>query len=280
MSEVLIVQGTDVSTPALKNIARLTGASSVEQLHPDAFRLVGASEHDELAAQCEAAQLDFGWVPAMRKLGDFGLFVTDMDSTLITIECIDEIADMIDVKPQVSEITEAAMRGEIDFAESLTRRVALLAGLEESALDRVYSERLALNPGAERLMRTLRAAGLRTVLVSGGFTFFTDRLRERLGFDHTFANVLEASNGHLTGRVEGPIIDAAAKRNALETLRDQHGIAPHATLAAGDGANDLDMFAAAGLSFAFRAKPVVRAQASYALDFAGLDGILPFVSAG
>ncbi|MCX9156685.1 phosphoserine phosphatase SerB [Niveibacterium sp. 24ML] len=279
MSEFLVVQGRDIATPALKRIAHLTGAAGIEQIHTDAFRLLGAARHSELAEHCAAAQADFGWVPAGRQLGDYGLFVTDMDSTLITIECIDEIADMIGVKPQVSEITEAAMRGEIDFAESLTRRVSLLAGLEESALDRVYAERLALNPGAEALMKRLQAAGLRTVLVSGGFTFFTDRLRTRLGFDHSFANVLETHGGRLTGRVEGPIIDAAAKRKALESLRDQYGIAPSATLAAGDGANDLEMFSAAGLSFAFRAKPVVRAQASYALDFAGLDGILPFVSA-
>lgn len=279
MSNILIVQGADVPTPALKSIARLTGASAIEQIQPNAFRLVGATAHAELAEQCAAAELDFGWVPADRRLSQFGLFVTDMDSTLITIECIDEIADMIGVKPQVSEITEAAMRGELDFSESLTRRVALLAGLEVSALDRVYAERLALNPGAEQLMRRLKAAGLRTVLVSGGFTFFTDRLKERLGFDHTFANQLEERDGKLTGRVSGAIVDASTKRNALETLRDQYGIAPTATIAAGDGANDLEMFSAAGLSFAFRAKPVVRASASYALDFSGLDGILPLVGA-
>lgn len=279
MSDILILQGADVSTPALKSIARLTAASAIEQIHPTAFRLAGARPHDELAEQCAAAELDFGWLPAERRLSNFGLFVTDMDSTLITIECIDEIADMIGVKPQVSEITEAAMRGELDFSESLTRRVALLAGLEVSALDRVYAERLALNPGAEQLMQRLKAAGLRTVLVSGGFTFFTDRLKERLGFDHAFANQLEEANGRLTGRVSGAIVDASAKRNALETLRDHYGIAPAASVAAGDGANDLEMFGAAGLSFAFRAKPVVRAQASYALDFSGLDGILPLLGA-
>jgi len=279
VSELLILQGEDVSTPALKSIAHLTGASAIEQIHPNAFRLLGAHPHDELAAHCAAAQLDFGWRPADRRLSDYGLFVTDMDSTLITIECIDEIADMIGVKPQVSEITEAAMRGELDFSESLTRRVALLAGLEVSALDRVYTERLALNPGAERLMRQLKAAGLRTVLVSGGFTFFTDRLKARLGFDHTFANQLEEVDGKLTGRVSGEIVDAGAKRRALECLRDQYGISPSATVAAGDGANDLEMFSVAALSFAFRAKPVVRTRASYALDFSGLDGILPLLGA-
>nr|WP_221229553.1 phosphoserine phosphatase SerB [Niveibacterium umoris] len=275
----MIVQGSNVSTPALKGIARLTGASAIEQIHPDAFRLLGARDHGELAESCKAAQLDFGWVPVNRTLTEFGLFVTDMDSTLITIECIDEIADMIGVKPQVSEITEAAMRGELDFAESLTRRVALLAGLDVGALERVYNERLALNPGAELLMQRLKASGVRTVLVSGGFTYFTDRLKARLGFDHAFANVLEESDGKLTGRVSGAIVDAAAKRNALTSLREQYQLDAAATIAAGDGANDLAMFGAAGLSFAFRAKPVVRAQASYALDFSGLDGILPLLGA-
>lgn len=277
MSDVLIVQGRDIPSPALKSIARVTGATRIEQLHRDAFRFIDARPAAELAALCTEAAADFGWVPAERKISDFGLFVTDMDSTLITIECIDEIADMIGVKPQVSAITESAMRGEIDFAESLTRRVALLAGLAFSALEKVYDERLALNPGAEQLMQRLRAAGIRTVLVSGGFTFFTDRLRERLGFDHAFANVLETSNGRLTGRVSGPIVDAAAKRAALESLRDHYGLPHQATIAAGDGANDLEMFAAAGISFAYRSKPVVRAHASYALDHCGLDGILPLL---
>ena len=280
MTSHLVVQGDAVDTVALKQIAKHVGANAIEQIHPDAFRLRGAEPKPDdagLAALCEAAEVDFGWVPDTRRLANFGLFVTDMDSTLISIECIDEIADMVGVKAEVSEITEAAMRGEIDFAESLTRRVALLEGLEASALDRVYKERLSLNPGAERLMKKLRAAGLYTILVSGGFTFFTDRLRDLLGFDETFANELEIVNGRLTGRVLGAIVDARAKRDALETAASRLGLDKAACIAIGDGANDLAMFDAAGLSFAYRAKPVVKANASYALDHSGLDGLLPLL---
>jgi len=213
-------------------------------------------------------------VPESRRLRDYGLFVTDMDSTLIGIECIDEIADMQGLKTEVAAITEAAMRGEIAFGESLTRRVGLLKGLDEGALARVYEERLTLNPGAEQLMRGLRQAGLRTVLVSGGFTYFTDRLKDRLGFDHAFANRLEVDNGRLTGRIIGDIVDAAAKRKVLESVRDEIGLLNTQTIAAGDGANDLEMLEAAAIGVAYHAKPVVRTRASYAISHAGLDGIL------
>src|SRR5688572_19590743 len=179
----LIIQGADVETPDLKSLAKLTGASAIEAISPTAFRLRGAAAHAEVAPHCERAQLDYAFVPDERRLADFGLLVMDMDSTLITIECIDEIADMQGIKPEVAAITAAAMRGEIDYAESLRRRVALLAGMEASAFERVYRERLALTPGAERLMRVLRASGVRTLLVSGGFTFFTERLKARLALD-------------------------------------------------------------------------------------------------
>ncbi len=282
MTSHLVVQGAAVETPALKQIAKLVGANSIEQIHTDAFRLRGGSpdvDASGLQAFCESVRLDFGWVPDSRQMADFGLFVTDMDSTLISIECIDEIADMIGVKTEVSAITEAAMRGEIDFSESLTRRVALLEGLDAHALERVYIERLQLNPGAERLMQRLRAAGLYTILVSGGFTFFTDRLRDVLGFDETHANELEIVGGRLTGRVIGRIVDARAKRDALETAAARLGLAPAGCIAIGDGANDLSMFEAAGISVAFRAKPVVRSRATYALDHSGLDGLLPLLVA-
>ena len=178
------------------------------------------------------------------------------------------------LKAEVAAITEAAMRGEIAFGESLTRRVSLLKGLDEGALARVYEERLTLNPGAEQLMRGLRQAGLRTVLVSGGFTYFTDRLRERLGFDHAVANRLEIENGRLTGRIVGDIVDAAAKRRVLESVRDGIGLLNTQTIAAGDGANDLEMLEAAAIGVAYHAKPVVRVRASYAISHAGLDAIL------
>ena len=197
-----------------------------------------------------------------------------MDSTLITIECIDEIADMQGLKAEVSMITEAAMRGEMDFRESLTRRVALLEGLPEEALARVFDERLQFNPGAEALIAGLKQAGIVTVLVSGGFTYFTNRLQKQLGFDYAVANELEIRGGKLTGKVKGDIVDGEAKRHTLQLVRRHHGFAPETVIAAGDGANDLPMLHEAGVGIAYHAKPVVRAQATYALNHCGLDGIL------
>ena len=275
----LIVQGKDIPTPSLKQLAKLCGAAAIEAISLTAFRLRAANEASraEVAAWCEANALDCGWVPAERRIGDFGLLVMDMDSTLITIECIDEIADMQGLKPQVSTITEAAMRGEIDFAESLRRRVALLEGLDESALQRVYDERLQLSPGAEALLAATRAAGIRTLLVSGGFTFFTERLKVRLGLDYTAANTLEIIDGKLSGRVLGAIVDAQSKADWLNRVRTELKLEPRQVIAMGDGANDLKMMAEAGVSIAYRAKPVVRAQASYALNQVGLDGVIPLL---
>jgi phosphoserine phosphatase len=270
----LVVQGEDVDSVALKTLAKLSGASAIEQITPRAFRLKSARASERIAPLCAEAGLDWAWVPEGRKLTDFGLFVTDMDSTLINIECIDEIADMQGLKPEVAAITEAAMRGEIDFRESLTRRVSLLAGLPESALSRVYEQRLQLNPGAERLLRGLKAAGIHTVLVSGGFTYFTERLKARLGFDEAFANELEVRDGHLTGRVAGPVVDGAAKAAHLERAREQLGLSREQVIAAGDGANDIPMLAAAGFGVAWRAKPVLREVADCRLDHVGLDGLL------
>ncbi|MCB1955597.1 MAG: phosphoserine phosphatase SerB [Rhodocyclaceae bacterium] len=271
----LVVQGEEIPTRALKELAKLTGAEGIQRITGTAFRLVGASECvDEVADYCAERQLDAAWVPESRRLRDFGLFVTDMDSTLINIECIDELADVAGVKPQVAEITEAAMRGEMDFAESLTRRVSLLKGLPEAALAQVFDQRLKLNPGAEVLVRGLRQAGLRTVLVSGGFTYFTERLKRQLGFDAAVANELDIVDGHLTGRVRGDIVDAAAKRATLMRFRSQIGLLDTQTIAAGDGANDLLMLDEAAIGVAYHAKPVVRARCRFALDWAGLDGIL------
>ena len=270
----LVIQGLDIETRALKELAKLTGAQGIQRITGGAFRLLEAQQLAEVATYCESRQLDHAYVPEGRRLRDYGLFVTDMDSTLIGNECIDEIADMQGLKAEVAAITEAAMRGEIAFGESLTRRVSLLKGLDEGALARVYEERLTLNPGAEQLMRGLRQAGLRTVLVSGGFTYFTDRLRERLGFDHAVANRLEIENGRLTGRIVGDIVDAAAKRRVLESVRDGIGLLNTQTIAAGDGANDLEMLEAAAIGVAYHAKPVVRVRASYAISHAGLDAIL------
>lgn len=214
-----------------------------------------------------------GFTPSLH-LHDFKLIAFDMDSTLINIECIDEIADMQGLKGEVAAITEAAMQGEIDFRESLTRRVALLAGLPESALAEVFDHRLQLNPGAERLLQGLQRAGIRTMLVSGGFTYFTERLKSRLGFDHAWANELEVYDGKLTGKVIGDIVDGEAKAAHLERTRDELGLKPEQVIAAGDGANDIPMLRAAGFGVAFHAKPVLRDVAHCCLDHTGLDGIL------
>ena len=275
----LIIQGKDIPTPTLKQLAKLAHADEIRAWSPEAFCLAGADagQKDAVAAQCEAQRLDWGYVPEERKLSDFGLLVMDMDSTLITIECIDEIADMLALKPQVAAITEAAMRGEIDFAESLRRRVGLLRGLQESALARVYEERLRLTGGAETLLAAAKRAGVRTLLVSGGFTYFTERLKARLTLDATAANTLEIVDGRLTGRVLGHILDAAGKAARLAEMRAALGLAAAQVVAIGDGANDLKMMAEAGVSIAFHAKPVVRAQAHYALSFCTLEGVLPLL---
>jgi phosphoserine phosphatase len=197
-----------------------------------------------------------------------------MDSTLITIECVDEIADLLGIKPEVAAITQSAMRGEIDFAESLRRRVGLLAGLPEAALQTVYEERLRISPGAGRMLAGFKAAGATTVLVSGGFTFFAERLQRELQLDHAVANTLEVVDGKLTGRIAGSIVDAEGKADTLLRLRRDAAGDAGLVVALGDGANDLAMFAAADVAIAYRAKPVVRAQATHTLDFCGLDGAL------
>ncbi len=222
-----------------------------------------------------------GITPPLR-LQDFRLIAFDMDSTLINIECVDEIAAAAGRKAEVAAITEAAMRGEIsDYKESLRRRVALLEGVPETALHEVYHERLRLNPGAEALVRCAQNHGLVTLLVSGGFTFFTDRIRDRLGLDHTRSNVLGVANGKLTGQlvdqVWGDICDGEEKRRMLLQTCQTHGIDPRHAIAMGDGANDLPMMAAAGLAVAYHAKPRVREAAHVAIDLGGLDRLLEVV---
>ncbi|MCS6810405.1 MAG: phosphoserine phosphatase SerB [Tepidimonas sp.] len=222
-----------------------------------------------------------GITPPLR-LRDFRLIAFDMDSTLINIECVDEIADAAGRKAEVAAITEAAMRGEIaDYKESLRRRVALLAGVSVQHLEDVYRQRLKLNPGAAELVLACKAAGLKVLLVSGGFTFFTDRLRERLALDFARSNRLEIVDGRLTGRLLdqhwGDICDGAEKRRTLLQACDLIGCPPEQAIAMGDGANDLEMMATAGLSVAYRAKPKVRQQAHIAIDMGGLDRLLEVV---
>ena len=271
----LVIQSVHpIAATHLDHLARLAQSRQCEQIAGHAWRLTAAQAHGEIAPYCMTNRLDYGFVPHDRKPADFGLLVMDMDSTLISIECIDEIADMQGLKPQVSKITEAAMRGEIDFAESLRRRVTLLEGLDEHALQRVYDERLRLSPGADIMLEALRSRGIKTLLVSGGFVYFTDRLKTRLGLDYTHANTLEIANGKLTGKVRGKVFDAQGKADWLVKTRDELNLKPEQVIAIGDGANDLKMMAQAGISIAYHAKPVVRDQAGYALNFVGLDGLV------
>jgi phosphoserine phosphatase len=226
-----------------------------------------------------------GFTPPL-SLGDFKLIAFDMDSTLINIECVDEIADAVGMKDEVAAITEAAMRGEItDYKESLRRRVALLRGVTIADMEQVYVERLRLNPGAEKLVRACQAAGLKTLLVSGGFTFFTDRVRDQLGIDFTRSNILEIESGPNCGQLTGRMVDqpwgdicgGAEKRKMFLETCAQLGIAPKQAIAMGDGANDLPMMAEAGLSVAYHAKPKVREQAMVAINEGGLDRLLEVV---
>ncbi len=222
------------------------------------------------------------FTPPLR-LSDFKLIAFDMDSTLINIECVDEIADVVGRKEEVAAITEAAMRGEItDYKDSLRRRVALLRGVTVADMERVCTERMQLNPGARALVAACKAAGLKVLLVSGGFTFFTDRVRDMLGIDYTRSNVLEIESGpncgQLTGRMVdqewGDICDGDEKRRMLLQTCERLGISPAQAIAMGDGANDLPMMGVAGLSVAYQAKPRVREQAMVAINSGGLDRLL------
>jgi phosphoserine phosphatase len=269
----LVLQGSALTAETARQIAGQVGG---ELAWTQQFASI---ESDVLPAETLATlrqqhDFDINQLPDSFDIDSARLVVTDMDSTLISIECIDEIADFMNLKPQVAEITEAAMRGEIDFETSLRSRVSLLQGLDVSVLDRVYQERLQLNPGAEIMVATLKRQGIKLALVSGGFTFFTDRLQQRLGLDFSQANRLAEHNGKLTGEVEGDICGAKAKADFLLSCCDQLDILPAQALAVGDGANDLLMMEPAGLSVAYHAKPKVQQQADTAINHNGLDGVL------
>jgi phosphoserine phosphatase len=275
----LIIQGAEVATSDLKQLAKLSGASAIDRLSDTAFRLCSAQAAEAVAGFCANAGLDHGFVPEGRKLADFKLLVMDMDSTLITMETIDELADMVGIKAEVAKITERAMRGEIEYDQSLRERLALLKGLDESALQRVYDERLRFSPGAEVMLEKIRAAGIKTLLVSGGFTYMTDRLKPRIKLDYTHSNVLEIIDGKLTGKVIGDIVNADMKRTTLLRVATELGIARAQIAGVGDGANDLKFMAECGVSVAYRAKPVVREKTTYALNHSGLDAMLWLLSA-
>lgn len=271
----LVVQHPRLADPAVAAFAAAVNAPPARRLPTlaiwDAVRLSG----ERVTELAEAWEVDAEIVRPDLSLADFRLAAFDMDSTLITIECVDEIADYVGRKAEVAAITEAAMRGEIaDYDESLRRRVALLAGLPEPTLERVWSERVRLSPGAEALMAGLKSAGLHLLVVSGGFTFFTERLKARLGLDQARSNRLEVIDGRLTGRLLGPIVNAHGKRRIVEQVCAQLGCSPAQAIVVGDGANDLQMMSIAGLSVAFHAKPVVRDESTHAINHCGLDALL------
>ncbi|WP_370569142.1 phosphoserine phosphatase SerB [Limnobacter humi] len=258
------------------NSASQTGAGWSRHALPDNFTI----GRNDLLALAKQHQCDLAVLGPQHTADQFKLLAMDMDSTLITIECIDEIADYAGKKKEVSEITEAAMRGEIkDFSESLNRRVALLKGVPASSLQAVLNERLRLSPGAEALIAFAKQQGWKTLLVSGGFTFFTDAMKTRLGLDYTRSNTLEIVDGLLTGRVLGTIVDADVKRETVLAVCQELGCTADQAIAMGDGANDLKMMGVAGASVAFRAKPAVQAQTDFCINVGGLDTVCQWMTA-
>ena len=262
-------------TPAqAKELARMAGSATLEKIDRHAWRIRKAAPADAIAPYCDQAHIDFAFVAEGRRFADLKLLAMDMDSTLITIECIDELGDLAGCRTEIAAITAQAMRGELDYPQSLRQRVGLLKGLPETALARVYDERLRLTPGADELLSACKNHGVKLLLVSGGFTFFTDRLKQRLGIDYTISNRLATGGGKLTGELIGDIVDAEAKAAKFAAVAQELRASREQTVAIGDGANDLKMMALAGLSVAFHAKPVVRAQATCAVTWSSLDAVL------
>ena len=270
----LVAQGSAVSAEALAELQALSRAAGTVTLGSTAWRFSQVQQSAAVERWCAERKLDWAWVPDDRRLAHVRLVAMDMDSTLVTIESIDEMGDVLGIREKVAAVTEQAMRGEIDYPESLRRRVALLAGLEEQALERICEERMHLSPGAETLVQRCRELGIRTLLVSGGFSFFTAWLRDRLGIDAMLSNELEIDRGRLTGRVLGGIVDGVAKAARVREEIAALGTTSEHAVVIGDGANDVPMMAAAGVSIAYRAKPIVREHATHALDYSGLDGVL------
>jgi phosphoserine phosphatase len=246
----------------------VAGVRAIEAVEPNVWRIVFDGDPVEARRTLEQLRADIFIRPADAPTPR--LLVADMDSTMITVECIDELADYAGVKTEVAEITEAAMRGELDFAGALRARVKLLAGLDEAVLARCHDERVRIMPGARTLVQTLRARGVRTVLVSGGFTFFAERVGEAIGFDAVRANRLGASAARLDGTVAEPILGAEAKRTALL----EQGIDPATAVAIGDGANDVPMLQAAGFGIAYHGKPAAVAAADAAVRYGDLTAVL------
>jgi phosphoserine phosphatase len=271
----LIAQAPQITPEMLQAISQRV------QLPPRRLGTTKSEWHEVEVTHAQARQwsrelgIDINLMPMQAQWADYRLLAFDMDSTMITIECLDEIADYAGKKAEVAAITEAAMRGEItDYNESLQRRVAMLAGLDASALQAVYDERLKLTPGVEALLAHAHGQGIQVLLVSGGFTFYTDRLRDRLGLAFTRSNQLEIVQGKMTGRLIGEIVNAEVKRRTVLEVCEQIGCTAAQTMVFGDGANDLLMMQVAGMSVAHRAKPVVQDQATHAINYTGLDSVL------
>ena len=270
----LIAQGPGMSAAAAQELAAIVQAGAVDALGEHAYRLKKTKLTPSIEGWCEARKVDHAWIPERQRFADLKLLAMDMDSTLITIECIDELGELAGKKAEVAAITAQAMRGEIEYPESLRRRVGLLAGLKEAELQRVYQQKLKLTPGADLLLAACKKHGVKLLLVSGGFAFFTSRLKDRLGLDYTLSNTLEIVHGRLTGKLVGELVDAQAKSARFVSVLKEIHARKEQSVAIGDGANDLKMMAEAGISIAFHAKPVVRAQASYAINWSGLDAVL------
>jgi len=283
----LVIQGPMLSPEALDTFKVVCLPERIT-LYARAARCVAVRDDAETRRAVQGLsdfwKLDNAFVDPRLRLSDFRLLALDMDSTLVNIETLDEVAGYAGKGEQIAAITEAAMRGEVDYKESLRRRVSLLAGVEATLLARVHDEKLALNDGAQRLVSECRNAGLKTLLATGGFTFFTERLKAKLNIDYTRSNELEIVDGHLSGKVTGPnggqIIDAEGKAQAVRDVCAELGCATAKAIVIGDGANDVKMMQLGGISVAYRAKPVVREQAIYALDHSGLDGVLSWFTNG